>query len=112
MLHKCANPSCPNLFRSLRRGKLFLLHMDSGAAAPSRIEAANPSAHRRERPAAQFERFWLCDGCSRLLTLTFERGRGMVTVPLPAGNTAGPALHLSLLQPAVKPYGTEWKGAL
>lgn len=47
MLHKCANPACPNLFRSLRRGKLFLLHMDSGAAGVSRIESANPSAHQK-----------------------------------------------------------------
>lgn len=108
MLHKCANPACSNLFRSLRRGKLFLLHMDGGVAGDSRLAAAS----RRERPAGQLERFWLCDGCSLRLTLTFERGRGMVTVPLPAGNTAAAALHLSLLQPAVKPYGAELKGAL
>ena len=58
------------------------------------------------------ERFWLCDGCSSLLTLTFERGRGMVTVPLPARNTAARALHLRVVQPAVKAYGAELKGAL
>ena len=112
MLHKCANPACSNRFRSLRRGKLFLLHMDAAASGASRLEAANPAPHRRERPAGQFERFWLCDACASLLTLTFERGRGMVTVPLPAGNTPAQTLHLSLLQPAVKPYGAEWKGAL
>jgi hypothetical protein len=27
MLHKCANPSCPHVFRSLWHGKLFLLQM-------------------------------------------------------------------------------------
>src|SRR5579864_9792773 len=107
MLHKCANSACPNLFRSLSRGKLFLLHMDGGAAGPSRVASANPSPHRRERPAGQMERFWLCDGCSSLLTLTFERGRGMVTVPLPARNTAARALHLRVVQPAVKAYGAE-----
>jgi hypothetical protein len=113
MLHKCANPACPNLFRSLRHGKLFLLHMDSCAAGASRIESANPSAHhRRERSAGQMERFWLCDGCSSLLTLAFERGRGMVTVPLPGSNTAAPALHLRLTQPAVKAYRAELGGAL
>lgn len=103
MLHKCANPACSHLFRSLSRGKLFLLHMEA-----SRI----PSANRRERPTGQMERFWLCDGCSSQLTLTFERGRGMVTVPLPARNTATPALHLRLVQPTVKAYRAELKGAL
>jgi hypothetical protein len=28
MLHKCANPSCPSAFGSLRHGKLFLLQTD------------------------------------------------------------------------------------
>ena len=109
MLHKCANPACSNLFRSLSRGKLFLLHMDDHCVAAS---ARVASASRRERPAGQMERFWLCDGCSSVLTLTFERGRGMVTVPLPASNTPAPALHLSLLQPAVKAYRAEIKGTL
>jgi hypothetical protein len=115
MLHKCANPACPNLFRSLSRGKLFLLHMDGGVAGASRVASANPSANRRERPAGQMERFWLCDGCSPLLTLTFERGRGMVTVPLPTRNTAASALHLGVVRPvrpAVEAYRAELKGAL
>lgn len=90
MLHKCANPACPSVFRSLSRGKLFLLETDHAAAA-----VPNPSlTSRRERLARRVERYWLCDCCSSLLTLTFERGRGMVTVPLPARNTRGPALHL------------------
>jgi hypothetical protein len=29
MLHKCANPACSSLFRSLGRGKLFLLDRDT-----------------------------------------------------------------------------------
>ena len=28
------------------------------------------------------EHFWLCDRCASVLTLSFERGQGMVTVPL------------------------------
>ena len=35
VLHKCANPACPSLFRSLSRGKLFLLDTDNSAAAAS-----------------------------------------------------------------------------
>jgi len=58
------------------------------------------------------ERYWLCDNCSSLLTLTFERGRGMITVPIPASNTPAPLLHLRQVQPAVKIYRAELKGAL
>jgi hypothetical protein len=94
MLHKCANPACPSLFRSLRHGKLFLLETDHAAEPGS-----DPPVNRRERLARRVERYWLCDCCSSLLTLTFERGRGVVTVPPPARNTDLPALHLKQVQP-------------
>jgi hypothetical protein len=107
VLHKCANPVCPSLFRSLSRGKLFLLDIDNCAAVASGIAPAV----RRARSGRHTERYWLCDCCSALLTLTFERGRGMITVPLPARNTSGPALHLRQVQPATM-YRAELKGAL
>jgi hypothetical protein len=31
------------------------------------------------------EHFWLCDACSPFVTLTFDRERGVITVPLPDG---------------------------
>jgi hypothetical protein len=105
VLYKCANPACPSLFRSLSRGKLFLLDSDTYAPVASGLAPAI----RRGR---QVERYWLCDSCSSLLTLTFERGRGMVTVPLPPRNTSGRALHLRLVQPTVKIYRAELKGSL
>jgi hypothetical protein len=108
VLHKCANPACSSLFLSLSRGKLFLLDTDYSAAAAS----GNAPAIRRGRSGRQMERYWLCDGCSSLLTLTFERGRGMVTVPLPARNTPGRAAHLRHMQPTAKMYGAELKGGL
>ena len=101
MLHKCANPDCSSLFRSLSHGKLFLL--DNDIAATGAGDEAT-SAIRRGRPGRHRERYWLCDGCSSLLTLTFENGRGMVTVPLPARNTSGPGLHLRQVQPELKMY--------
>jgi hypothetical protein len=110
MLHKCANPSCSCLFRRLSLGKLFLLDRDSDNSADGRC--GTMSTNRKGRSVRQIERYWLCDSCSALLTLTFERGRGMVTVPLPAGNTRQPALHLSCVQPTVKTYRAELKGAL
>jgi hypothetical protein len=103
VLHKCANPNCPSVFRRLSQGKLFLVETDSPTPLP-----------RRERSARRFERYWLCDRCASVLTLTFERGRGMVMVPLPAGNTHAPAVHLRSMPPAMKGYGAEpnLKGAL
>ncbi len=91
MLHKCANPACPSVFRSLNQGKLFLLETDNTIT----VFSDTVSMNRRERSARRVERYWLCDCCSSLLTLTFERGRGMVTVPLPARNTQVPAAHLT-----------------
>jgi hypothetical protein len=108
MLHKCANPDCPSLFRSLSHGKLFLLDCD--IAVPTAPGVA--PAIRRGRSGRLRERYWLCDGCSSLLTLTFERGRGMVTVPLPPRNTRGPGFHLTQVQPGLRMYPAELKGAL
>jgi hypothetical protein len=90
VLHKCANPVCPNQFRSLSHGKLFLVQTDRWAARAD--EAANGS--RRGRLTRQVERYWLCDCCSSLLTLTFEPGRGMVTVPFSEKNSPPPQVHL------------------
>jgi|GEM_PF-663854 hypothetical protein len=102
MLHKCANPACPSLFRSLSLGKLFVLETDFG-------EGFTPPRSRRHRSLRRMERYWLCDGCSSLLTLTFERGRGMITVPLPARNRRVPALHLTGMQGI---FPRELKGVL
>jgi len=75
MLHKCANPACANPFRKLSEGKLFLVEMErSDPQAP--VNGDGRGLHR-------IEHFWLCDQCAAVLTLSFERGRGMVTVPLP-----------------------------
>jgi len=51
MLHKCANPACSSLFRSLSRGKLFLLDRDTAPVA-----SGVASANRRKRSGRQFER--------------------------------------------------------
>jgi hypothetical protein len=108
VLHKCANPACSSLFRSLSRGKLYLLDRENSAPVATGVV----TVFRAGRSGRQIERYWLCDGCSSRLTLTFERGRGMVTVPLPARNTPDPALHLSQVQRTVRMYRAELKGAL
>ena len=75
--------SLPKRVPQPSHGKLFLLETEHAATVisdPIGIE-------RRERTARRVERYWLCDRCSLLLTLTFERGKGMITVPLPVRNT-------------------------
>ena len=76
MLHKCANPDCASPFRRLSEGKLFLLQTEDGQAAEDDRNDFSRQPHR-------IEHFWLCNQCAGVLTLSFQRGRGMVTVPLP-----------------------------
>lgn len=69
MLHKCANPPCPRLFRKMTEGRLFQLphwHRDDLARA---VATHAP------------EYFWLCDECKLYLTLTFDPDSGVVVVP-------------------------------
>lgn len=75
MLHKCANPQCENSFRKLTQGKLFLVETDRHAAV---LEAVDWKQQIQRR----IEYFWLCDRCALHLTLAYERGRGVTTVPL------------------------------
>jgi len=79
MLHKCANQSCSNRFLRLTSGKLFQVEIDS-LQLP---HAAGQESTARRRPSRQIEHYWLCDSCSQVLTLTYERGRGICAIPLP-----------------------------
>jgi hypothetical protein len=69
MLSKCANPSCSAAFLYLHEGKIFYL-------------AAKPTAEDRsiKKPTRKHERFWLCDACSRKMTIV-SRGSEAVVVP-------------------------------
>ena len=76
MLHKCANPSCENAFLKLTQGKLFLVETDQAYARGLSIVS--------KRTQRRIEHYWLCDACAPVLTLAYERGRGIVAVPLTA----------------------------
>src|SRR5690348_16867909 len=76
MLHKCANPACSNVFRRLSDGKLFQVETEN-------FDPLGPPSGRNPRHLRKVEHFWLCDACSPFLTLAFDSGRGMMTVPLP-----------------------------
>lgn len=75
MLHKCANPTCLAPFRKLRQGKLFLVEKEPCEGPQLR------RANWRGQPANRIEYYWLCEQCSFALTLSYEKGLGVVTVP-------------------------------
>lgn len=88
MLHKCANPDCRAPFRKLSDGKLFLVEME--AFEESRLKRA----HWRGQPVHRIEYYWLCDQCAFAFTLSYEKGRGIVTVPRPDVTKKKPASHI------------------
>jgi hypothetical protein len=80
MLYKCANESCSVPFRRLREGKLFQVETEYSVG-----HGPASSSAKKARPARRVEHYWLCDACSPFVTLTFDQGRGVITVPLPDG---------------------------
>lgn len=89
MLHKCANPDCVRPFRRLAEGKLFLIEI--AGACPSGRTAARWDGQTLHR----VEHFWLCEQCASVLTLSFDKGRGLMTVPLPEAVRKRPASVLN-----------------
>jgi hypothetical protein len=75
VLHKCANPTCLVPFRKLSQGKLFLVETEPFERSTRR------RARWRGESQNRIEYYWLCDQCAFALTLSYEKGRGVVTVP-------------------------------
>jgi hypothetical protein len=73
MLSKCANPVCPNLFLYLHHGKLFRIE----------VGLEDSDGQQTQKTAQSLEFFWLCNDCSAKLTVRYEKGVGVTTVPLP-----------------------------
>ena len=72
MLTKCANPSCPENFRYLGKGRLF------------RLEADPVSRSYNSYPESiQEEYFWICPACAECYTLHLEEGGRVSVTPLP-----------------------------
>jgi hypothetical protein len=72
MLSKCANPECSQQFLYLHQGKLFCL-----TPSPNLQTLAGKSCE------FLYERFWLCDQCSRTMTLAWNGSEAKI-VHLPA----------------------------
>jgi hypothetical protein len=73
MLSKCANPECVEVFRYLHQGRIFHFH---APAADAPKGAPTWALH---------ERFWLCEQCSKKLTLVWC-GTQIKLTPLPHGS--------------------------
>jgi hypothetical protein len=69
MLSKCANPSCAGSFRYLHEGRMFHLIVDSKTGKIATTHG--PTA---------IERFWLCDKCSKTLTLVPRSVGGLLPI--------------------------------
>jgi hypothetical protein len=85
VLHKCANPACHSPFRKLSQGKLFLVETEPLEGLELR------RAHWRGKCSHHIEYYWLCDQCAFVLTLSYEKGRGVVTAPRPEFGQKRPA---------------------
>lgn len=93
MLHKCANPDCSTPFLCMTQGKLFVVETQ----VPRRMRSgANTHRQKPKRIVRQMEHYWLCDECSRYLTLVFDPGRGTRTMPLPATTIKKTVLSVTL----------------
>jgi hypothetical protein len=98
MLSHCANPLCSAAFVRIREGKLFLVETESGATA-EKVRTGLPMRQGLElilnestrkpdvpppmrKPPQRVDRYWLCDRCSALWTVTQNEDRSIVLVPL------------------------------
>jgi hypothetical protein len=81
MLAKCANPVCHAPFLYLREGRLYQIETGAELARPPE-QNNQPSSADERKPVRRLEFFWLCGSCSQQMTLVFDRGRGVVAVPL------------------------------
>ena len=79
MVSKCANPACSELFRYLHEGKIF--HLCPTPQVEEATEGFAPSL---------YERFWLCDRCSKIMTLVWG-GTEVKLVPLPKQHSPSPS---------------------
>ena len=75
MLDKCANPTCSATFRRLRDGRVFVTEFD-----PDYRSGANGRARQRQY-------FWLCNSCSRTMTVISKEGKSVQVVPRSATAT-------------------------
>ena len=82
MLAKCANPSCHTPFLYLRDGKLYQMEVEAEARPSGPAAEEKPGSAGDRKALRRLEFFWLCGRCAPLMTLAFNRGQGVVVVPV------------------------------
>ena len=73
MLSKCANPECVTPFRYFHTGQLF--RVETAAGYDRRRSMGADAAEGK--PLRRLEFFWLCEDCSRAMTLAFDKAAGV-----------------------------------
>ncbi len=73
MLSKCANPTCPNPFRYLHEGRLYLISSVSHCDGRN-LRSASASKSRR------LEYAWLCSVCSSGMTIRIDEENKTILV--------------------------------
>lgn len=85
VISKCANPECTAAFRYLHEGKLFQFE----ARLLDELTISMHAARQKDRPSREIERFWLCDSCSKTLTLVREPLTRRVVIAFLEGDISG-----------------------
>ena len=73
VVYKCFNPACSVPFLYMHEGRLFRLEKRAGSTLIRTQEAEPPS---------RVEFFWLCDCCSRTMSVSVSGGRGVLVQKL------------------------------
>lgn len=69
---KCANPACPAAFRWTGGGKFFRFRPDPPSQSGGNATADTPGGTHGVR------HYWLCERCSRMFTIVYDQGCGIV----------------------------------
>jgi hypothetical protein len=69
---KCANPACPTAFHWTGGGKFFRFRPDPASQSGGNAIADSPGGIHGVR------HYWLCERCSRVFTLVYDQGCGVV----------------------------------
>ena len=90
-MSKCANPECSEVFRYLHQGKIFLL------SPTPEVQMATENDYP---PLG--ERFWLCDKCSKLMTVVWGGKEAKLVILASATAPAGPPSLTPASEPAFR----------
>jgi hypothetical protein len=73
---KCANPACPVVFHWLIGGKFFRFSDKQCDSCESKTNAASPD--KKTCGGHCVKHFWLCERCSDVFTLAYQKPEGVI----------------------------------